>query len=321
MITNFTNSFEDMTVPDSSKYGAGAVAFSTVRGDKEGNALLELAKLKLLSSPLTTNIRIVSGLLESISSYDEPQMLRNYISKCLTATNSVSFYTIALSKLFRTFKYAKIALQYLLLSTQGMTERELRLALGKRNVEVDWIEFCFSVEPAFVCRSGIFLKIANRHVCEALQTFFEDEYDRIQRSKDLIHLWETIIMPANRDELSVVLRGGKEKSSLLYRSWQAYPSLTSIDATAVSKFSKPSWEQVQLFRKSQHQSRDALWTLISKWEPFVHSLSQTNTKHFLLHYLKVLPKKKDSLNYIGMVQLNFINCTLYIFFSYCFRPE
>ena len=147
IVSEFVKSFEDCNVPDSSKYGAGAVAFSKVNGDDKGNALLDQGKMKLLSSPLTRSLRIVGGLLESIASYDTPLELKNNLYQSLDANNIVTFYINLLKKLFKRFPMAKIALQFLLLTTQGMTERELRLALKKEEDRVNWIEFCFSVEP------------------------------------------------------------------------------------------------------------------------------------------------------------------------------
>ena len=303
IVEEFVKSFEDCTVPDSSKKGAGAVAFSKVPGDDTGNLLLKQSKMELLKSPLSKNIRIVSGLLESICAYDTPTQLNLYISKCLTTTNATEFYAKALQELFQKFKYAKIGLQYLLLSTQGMTERELRLALGKDTDRVHWIEFCFCCEPAFIVRSGVFLRIANRHCSEALQTTFANEYDRISVTKQLLNKWKSVIMPKNKDEKSVLLRGTKEKYTLLYRSWQAFPSL---DVLHHKRFGTPTWEELQHFRKSQHASRDSLWSLMSQWESLAGSLSRTNSKHSLMHYCRVLPKKKDSANFLLMVRLNFI---------------
>jgi hypothetical protein len=253
--------------------------------------------------------RIIRGLLESINSYDTPLEVYNYINKCLNIKNNsiVAFYQKALHDLFSKFPFSKIGLQYLLLSTQGMTERELRLALNKENADrTEWIEFCFSSEPAFIIRSGIYLRIANRHASEALLLTFDSEYDRIAISKKLIHCWEKIIIPTNEDNPSVLRRRSKEKSSLLYRSWEAYPSLSMIDGI---KYNNPSWEFVNMFRKSQHECRDSLWILLSQWDGLSKSLSSTNTKMTLLHYLAILPKssKITHTHYFNMIMMNFIS--------------
>jgi len=136
-----------------------------------------------------------------------------------------------------------------------------------------------------------------------LQTTFANEYDRISVTKQLLNKWKSVIMPKNKDEKSVLLRGTKEKSTLLYRSWQAFPSL---DVLHHKRFGTPTWEELQHFRKSQHASRDSLWSLMSQWESLAGSLSRTNSKHSLMHYCRVLPKKKDSANFLLMVRLNFI---------------
>ena len=302
-VSEFVKSFEDCTVPDSSKYGAGAVAFSKVQGDMEGNALLDEGKARLLASPLTRNLRVLSGLLNSFNSYDTPMEVNKHIVETLHSINLVTFFQKSLLTLFAKFQYAKIALQYLLVSTNGMTERELRLSLGKEEERSEWIEFCFAIEPAFVTRSGIFLKIANRHVGDALYTTFETDYQRIACVKSLIKVWDNVIMPANVDAASVLERGARERSSLLYRSWQAFPCLTSIDA---KKYGRPTWEDTQLFQKAKSESRDELWTLLSSWPTFANSLKQISTKHQLFHYLKVLPKKKSDDNFLQKIQKSFV---------------
>jgi hypothetical protein len=304
-VSEFVKSFEDMSCPDSGKLGAGGVAFSKVAGDVIGNALLDQGTEILMSSPLTRNVRMTSGLLESISSYDTPITLRDNLITSLAASvnNIVSFYMNSLHILFQSFPFAKVALQFLVLTTQGMTERELRLALHQDEDRSVWIEFCFRIEPAFVTRSGIFMKISNRHCAQAVLSTFDSEHQRIKRTRDLLRLWNDVIMPANKDELSVLQRGAKERSSLLYRSWQAFPQLSKIHR---SKFSNPTWENMQLFNKAKHESRDELWILLSSWESLVSTISQISTKHQLFHYLKVLPKKKETIDFLGMVQVNFV---------------
>ena len=67
------------------------------------------------------------------------------------------------------------------------------------------------------------------------------------------------------------------------------------------------WENSQLFSKAKHESRDELWLLLSSWNTLVTSLSSISTKHQLFHYLKVLPKKHNTIDFIGMIQVNFVS--------------
>jgi hypothetical protein len=334
MVERFRRSFADCTLEDSSKYGAGAVAFV-----EKGNTLLSMATKRILKSPCTVNLRMLTGVMESVDSYDTPMDILQNVSRMLgdvgraeppaavapaaesndskhsitsikqkrptpPPSTCIGFYCEMIRICERRFPLkARRGLRFLCLATQGLTERELRLALNADGDRVEWLRFANLIEPALVVRSGVFINLANRHVRDAVLCGFDSEEERAKVCFDLVKFWEDLVRRLGDKDDTILMRARKERPTLLMRIISSAPSLIAVHP---KKFQHVGWTAEQGYNKLRSLARDLLWEHLSAWASLSVSFGSIRSRHDLLHFLRTLPQHRGSADFISRAQAGFV---------------